>query len=177
MTQNETNKILAVLKASYPQFYRDMEKEDAYAMLNLWTEMFEDDPYELVATAVKAYISTDSKGYPPAIGAIREKIRLLTEKPQMTDGQAWNLVMKAMRSADKSKAFKELPDSIQKCIGSASILRDWAVTDIEKLSFIQTNFQRTYRTVSERESEVRAIPENVRRMLPQNLFLLEAENG
>ena len=39
MTVDETLKIMAVLKASYPNFYRDMKRRDAEGIVNLWTKM------------------------------------------------------------------------------------------------------------------------------------------
>ena len=38
--------------------------------VNLWAEMFTDEEPTLIAKAVKKFIKTDSKGFPPKIGQI-----------------------------------------------------------------------------------------------------------
>lgn len=64
MTRDETLKIMAVLKATYPNFYKDMTRRDAEGVVALWTDMFSEDSYNAVAAAVKAFIASDSKGFP-----------------------------------------------------------------------------------------------------------------
>ena len=58
MDKFETTSILAVLKAAYPKFYQGLSLEEANSIVNLWAEMFADNPAEIVATAVKAMIAT-----------------------------------------------------------------------------------------------------------------------
>ena len=74
MTQTDTLAILGVLKAAYPNFYKDMRRSEADGIVALWTEMFKDEPAEVVALAVKAHIANDKKGFPPHIGAIKDAI-------------------------------------------------------------------------------------------------------
>ena len=69
MTRDETLKIMAVLKATYPNFYKDMTRRDAEGVVALWTDMFSEDSYNAVAAAVKAFIASDSKGVSPGGGA------------------------------------------------------------------------------------------------------------
>ena len=75
MTREETIQILQILKISYPNFYRDFSKEDTNNAIDLWTIMFEGEDFSMVANAVKAYIATDEKGFPPVIGQIKNKIK------------------------------------------------------------------------------------------------------
>ena len=75
MNRMETAQVLSVLKAAYPTFYRGMGKADLEQILSLWTDMFQEDDPRIVAGAVKAFIATDSKGFPPVIGTIKEKVR------------------------------------------------------------------------------------------------------
>ena len=69
MTRSETLAIMSILKAAYPGYYRDMKRQDAEAVVNLWAEMLADYPANLVAAAVKSHIASDRKGFPPHIGA------------------------------------------------------------------------------------------------------------
>ena len=60
----ETKKILASLTVAYPALADDK----AIPRVRLWGSMFTDEPYELVSAAVRTYIASDTKGFPPAIG-------------------------------------------------------------------------------------------------------------
>ena len=53
MTRDDTIDLLSILKAAYPNFYRDMTRKDADHVISLWSEMFKDEPVELVGLAVK----------------------------------------------------------------------------------------------------------------------------
>ena len=99
MNREETIKILSVLRGAYPGFYRDIGRQEAEATISLWGSMFEEEPYELVGAAVKAFIAGDSKGFPPAIGQIKERVRKLTSGPEMTESEAWSYVSKALRNS------------------------------------------------------------------------------
>lgn len=74
MTQGETLKIMAVLQATYPNFYRGMTRQDAEGVVALWADMFAEDSYNTVAAAVRAFIASDSKGFPPVVGQIKQRV-------------------------------------------------------------------------------------------------------
>ena len=74
MTRDETLKIMAVLKATYPNFYKGMTRRDAEGVVALWTDMFSEDSYNAVAAAVKAFIASDSKGFPPVVGQVKQRV-------------------------------------------------------------------------------------------------------
>ena len=74
MTRDERLKIMAVLKATYPNFYKDMTRRDAEGVVALWTDMFSEDSYNAVAAAVKAFIASDSKGFPPVVGQVKQRV-------------------------------------------------------------------------------------------------------
>lgn len=56
--------------------------------MRLWAEMFARDDVALVAAAVKALIESDSKGFPPHIGAVKENMRLISGGNEMTEAEA-----------------------------------------------------------------------------------------
>lgn len=58
MTREETKAIMAILKAGYPNFYRNMTKEDATNAINLWATMFVDEPVQVITEAVKSLMCT-----------------------------------------------------------------------------------------------------------------------
>lgn len=184
MNRTETLQILSVLKAAYPDFYRNMDRRDAEAVVNLWADMFTDDKIEIVAAAVKALIASDEKQYrPPHIGAVKGYIRKLTKPDEMTEAEAWGLVRKATGNSiyDSRKEFDKLPPILQRLVGSPNQLREWAMMDSDEFqTVVASNFQRSYRAKSAAEREYQAIPADVRAIaesLSGKLALNAPENG
>lgn len=168
MTYDETLTIMSVLKAAYPNYYKDMRRSDADAIVSLWVEMFKDDPVEIVAVAVKAHIATDKKGFPPHIGAIKEAIVKLTSSNEMTELEAWGCVLKATQNSKYNSAeeFAALPPVVQRIVGSPNQLREWAMMDSETVnSVVASNFQRSYKARAANEREVLALPQDVRQTM------------
>ena len=168
MNREETLAIMGVLKAAYPNYYRDMKRGDAEGVVDLWNTMFASDPAEVVAMAVKAHIATDTKGFPPHIGAIKDSIRKLTQPKEMTEQEAWALVSKATKNSTwgSKEEFDKLPPVIQKLVGSPNQLREWAAMDSEVVqSVVASNFQRSYKARAASEREMLALPADVRQTM------------
>lgn len=180
MDRADTLKILSVLRGAYPAFYRDTTKREAESIANLWADMFADDDYIIVAAAVKALIASDSKGYPPVIGQIKERIRRLTEPQEMTEAEAWALVSKAVKNGlyGSKEEFEKLPADIRRIVGSPNQLRDWAMADSDSLqTVVASNFQRSYRAIAKANKEYAALPGDVKKMIAgiSKNMMLEAE--
>lgn len=73
MTREETIKILAILKAAYPNSYRNMSKDEANGTVMVWAMQFANIPADIVLIAVNKLISTSD--FPPAICEVKDKIR------------------------------------------------------------------------------------------------------
>ena len=170
MNREETLSIMAVLRGAYPMYYRDMKRNEAESVVALWAEMFRDDPAEVVALAVKAHIANDRKGFPPHIGAIKEAIVKITTPEEMTEAEAWGLVVKAIRNGNygAEKEFSELPPVIQRLVGSTHQLKEWAAMDADVISsVVASNFQRSYKARAARERELLSLPGDVRAAMTQ----------
>lgn len=168
MTRSETLAIMSILKAAYPGYYRDMKRQDAEAVVNLWSEMLADYPANLVAAAVKAHIAGDRKGFPPHIGAIIASIGDVSKPAELTEGEAWALVAKALRNGGygSEQEFAALPETLQRLVGHPSQLREWAMMDAGTVqSVVQSNFMRSYRARQESERKMQALPADVRAKL------------
>ena len=170
MTREETLAIMSVLKAAYPNFYKDMKRSEADGIVNLWAAMFADEPADLVAVAVKGYIATDVKGFPPHIGAIKTAIVKLRQPEEMTEFEAWTLVERAIRNGiyGAVEEFQKLPEICQRLVGSPNQLKEWAMMDAEAVSsVIASNFQRSYKVRAKTERERLALPGDVRQAVEQ----------
>ena len=185
MNRIETLTIMKVLQAAYPNFYKGMTKGAADDIVDLWATMFADDPVEVVALAVKSHIASDSKGFPPHIGAIKEAIGKLKAPKETTEQEAWNMIKNATRNSlyGSREEFDKLPPVVQKLVGSPNQLREWAAMDSETLnSVVASNFMRSYKVMAAREKERLALPPDVRNVMEQladgmsGLKFLQEEN-
>lgn len=129
--------------------------------------MFSEDDFNLVAAAVKAFIATDSKGYPPHIGAIKEKMRMLVSEDYPTPLEAWNGIWDDLRKNNWSyrKTFENLPTIVKGIVGSASTLETWAGLKTETCeSVVSSNFQKSYRYRVKKKQDYDAIPTDLKKM-------------
>ena len=118
MTREETIGILSILKASYPNFYKDLTKKDAETTINLYAEMFSNTEASLVATAIKELIQHQS--YPPTIADIKNKIDELTQPYEETESELWEIYKKIIQSGyygDRTE-FDALPEAIKSYLGN-----------------------------------------------------------
>lgn len=183
MNRDETKKILAVLQGAYPQFYRGVPDDDLKRIINLWTEMFADEPVEMVAAAVKAMIASRVNTFPPNIGEVKAQIVKMRMPDETTAAEAWLVVANAIRNGvyGAQEEFKRLPPLIQRLVGSPQQLREWATMDADTVaSVIASNFQRSYTAAVKTEREKMMIPSDIRKMIPNagcKKAIVDGRNG
>ena len=168
MTREETLQVLSVLKAAYPNFYKGMDKRDAASTVSLWHDMFSADDPALVAAAVKTLIATDGRGFPPHIGAVKSKLRMLQNPEEMDETEAWALVQRALKRGiyNSREEFDKLPKMLQRLVGSPNQLRDWAMMEADTVqSVVASNFRRSFRVRVESERELAMMPPDVRALV------------
>jgi hypothetical protein len=163
LTDKETRKIIAVLMVAYPN-YKPINIDFT---VSVWTDMLSDYCYSEVDMAIKAYISTDTSGFAPAIGQVIDKIKSITTPRQMTDAEAWALVRKAISdsSYNAKDRFNELPVTCQRAVGSPAQLRMWALDASYNENVVSSNFMRSYRTEVARQNELSRMPSEVRQII------------
>lgn len=166
MTRQEALAVMAMLKTAYPNFYKDLSKEDLNAAVNLWATMFADDPAYIVTEAVKSLMCTLK--YPPTIADVKEKIAAIMhpEMMTMTEMEAWQKVRRAISYYNADETFAQLPPVIQKIVGSPNTLREWAQMEAEMVdSVIQSNFMRSYKARVAHEKEYAMLPASTRNLI------------
>jgi len=172
MTVKQTAVIMDILKAAYPNFYMNQTEKERFNVVELWATMFSDDDLQIVAAAVKAFIATDNKGYPPVIGVIKNKIAELKtpDNTELTEYEAWNKVKKAIRNGiyGASEEFAELPPVIQNLVGSPNQINEWAKMTSETVeTVIGSNFMRSYRTKTEHNRTESMLPPDVKKFVSE----------
>ena len=144
MNRDEAKIVLEVLKNGWPQSFRGMGPDEIRSTINLWAEMFKDDPVTLVAAAVKAILVGERREFAPPIGVVKAKMQDLLEPERMSEMEAWGYVQKALRSGcsmsrtsrrfvngvldDRTSAqrsFDALPPIVQRVVGSPEMLASW----------------------------------------------------
>lgn len=73
MTREEAIKVLAILKAAYPNSYRGMTKEEAHGTVAVWAAQFASMPASVVMIAINKIISKNT--FPPSINEVKDEIR------------------------------------------------------------------------------------------------------
>lgn len=156
MTKEEFMVIAKTLKAVYtdPKFLPDMDA------LNVWYMFLQDLDYQTTSNAVAKFISTSK--WSPTVADIRQMAVELTAPPEDSLGEleAWALVQRAIRNGTygAEKEFEALPPLIQKAVGDPSNLREWAQTDEDTRTVLQSQFQKVYRSTVQRAKEEAQMP-------------------
>ena len=73
MKIEESVKILAILAAAYPNYYKSMTAEEANGASAIWATQFADVPADIVLMAVNKAISCCK--FPPAISEVKKKVQ------------------------------------------------------------------------------------------------------
>lgn len=165
MTKQATYQLMAVLQAFYPDSFRGLSDAAAQLKVTLWQEAFADDPGAVVIAAAKAYAATDTKGFMPTPGQIKEQILLLQKDEELTEQEAWDLVLKALRNSTYGavEEYAKLPDLVKKAVGSSNLLREWAGYDTNKeLAYVASEFKRGFRAIAAQAHDGKKIPAAVK---------------
>ena len=153
MTREEIIVILKILKTSYPNFYKDMTKEDMVNTISIWSEMFENDDLNLVKVSVKELIQTLK--FPPTIADIKQKMYELTNKETLpTD--LWASLKKAISNSayHSEEEFEKLPPECKMFIRNPRQLKELSQNDAEiNNTVVKGQFLKQIETIQKRIKE------------------------
>lgn len=116
MTKKEAATILAILKAAYPNSYKNMTKEEAMGTVSVWAIQFADMPADIVLMAVHKAIS--SSPFPPAISEVKNKISALHwEAYSLTDNRVGNEFLSEQEKRQAKRIYDATKEySYSKCL-------------------------------------------------------------
>lgn len=162
MTSKETSVIMEAIRLAY-QKTAVMTEADAKKTLALWSAMFAETPYELVNNAVKSFIMTDTKGFPPTIGQINALITEAKMSGYPSADEAWAMVREAIGNGlyGSYEEFNSLPDICKKVVASPQNLYDWANLDYEGLNVVRSTFLKRYKEVINQTEYLVSLPPTV----------------
>jgi hypothetical protein len=167
MTREETIGILSILKASYPNFYKDLTKKDAETTINLYSEMFSNTEASLVATAIKELIQHQS--YPPTIADIKNKIDELTQPYEETETELWEIYKKIIQSGyygDRTE-FDVLPEAIKTYLGNnPNRINELGMMESSTFNSVEKGiFLKQIKVIKERAKSIRMMLPETRKYL------------
>ena len=162
MNKREATRIIGLLQANYPDTYKAMSDDALSVVVNTWASAFQAEPFSLVEAAVMAYIADSPADFAPNPGKIKEQIRQLTHPDELTEAEAWALVMEAARNSSNKAVFDNLPPLIQRAIGSFSTFKQYGLMSPDQLSVEHSHFARSYRAAQSQEAEREKTPERVK---------------
>ena len=149
-----------MIQSAYPNF-NPINQELA---VETWMLGLGDENDKEIGIAFKTYLKTDKSGFAPSIGQLIDLSRKITTPTLMNEQEAWSLVRKALENGiyNSQREFDNLPDLVQKAVGSANQLHVWASDPDYDESVMSSNFMRSYRTVCARQEEYNRMPKEAR---------------
>lgn len=157
MTKDETRKLLMMINAAFPTF----KVENPEETVNVWNWALSEYPAEVIMGALQIYIKTNKTGFAPSVSQLIGCAYAPKENNALSEGEAWALVKRAIQDGNyhAEERFNELPETVQKAIGSPNMIHQWAGTDSDEVNtVIMSNFQRAYKTVLHREQFNEKVP-------------------
>jgi TRAP-type mannitol/chloroaromatic compound transport system substrate-binding protein len=128
MTLEESVKLLALIKLSYPNSYKDIDKDTQLATVKMWQRNFDTVPFAIMELALDHFVKVSK--FPPTIADICEELKnLYYEAMQnvltLEDDERRNLNKRIMQHTER---FIERNDhrinykTVQKLLNSATPL-------------------------------------------------------
>lgn len=151
MTLEETKKFLMMVNALYPNWRVDNPQETAAA----WHWILSEYPVNVVMAGFEIFAKTGKSGFAPSAPQIIDCINKVADQEYLSEGEAWALVKRAIQDGyyHGQQRYDELPPIVQRAVGSANMIRQWADLPTEQVnSVIMSNFQRSYKALLERQT-------------------------
>ena len=157
MTIDEIKKLLAYAEALFPTF----EVKDPMTTAEVWHMELGDYSAREVMAALKIYVKTSNTAFAPSPSQLIGAMNSVRHNEELTEGEAWTMVRKAIGDSayHAQERFDELPETVQKAVGSPTMLRQWGMTDSNEVNtVIMSNFQRAYKAELSRKEFNESIP-------------------
>lgn len=168
MEKVDVIKLLGYIKASYPQWARNLKAADASIMIEVWTDALVDCNPEYVRAAAKAHVTSEK--WPPSIAEILERVRLISSGGNrgMTGMEAWSLVRVAIKNGNyhSKEEFERLPEIVQTAIGNHHSIKEWAAMAVPELeTVVQSQFIKSFGSKQKVAKDHEALPADVKALI------------
>lgn len=179
MTREEAKQLVMTMTVAYPNYH----PADTTFTVNVWASMLEEYDFQQIQIAFKKYVLSDTSGFAPSIGQLTEHLLDAAEGDDIGELQAWDMVSRAIGNSGyhSESEFQKLPPAVQRAVGSAANLKEWALMDISVVhSVVQSNVIRNYRAAVKAMRNEAKLPPGFRqllasqRVIPERLAVSEA---
>lgn len=158
----ETQKILALIYASFPNFH----PADPALTVQVWQKVLEPDEYQNIEDALMVYMRTDTSGFAPSPGKLHMMIadRMSDE---IDEGEVMTMLTLASRNANYGfqEEYDRMPRELQKAIGSPTNIRNWGQMSQEQLSYAFNNVVKAYkRNIHEEKVRLASVGTNLEKL-------------
>lgn len=175
MTREDTQKLLMAISALYPNF----TVNNKTLTVDAWFWVLEPYPAAAVKAALDIYVKTNNTGFAPSASQLIGCMHAPAENNQLSEGEAWALVKKGIADGNyhSEERYNELPPLVQRAVGGAEMLRQWAQTDSTQVNtVIMSNFQRTYKAILAKDDFNNKVPEQLAQVVHNVTAALEAHD-
>lgn len=156
MTDEQAAYLVALAVANFP----NLQEKDLRPTVELWLRMLGDLPYQVVEKALVKVLATAK--FFPTVAEIREAASELMQPEGMLPGEAWGLVLEAVKrygSYRQQEALASLPEDVAttvKYMGWQEICLS------EQPEVVRAQFMRIYEQVAARKREEVTVPQEVK---------------
>lgn len=157
MTREQTVEFIHSIVSLFPNWKPDNLSET----VNAWNWALQDYTAQEVKAALMIYLKTNNTGFAPSVPQIITAMHAPANNNRMTEAEAWALVKRAIQDSiyNSGERFEALPPMVQRAVGDANMLRQWAMSDTDEVNtVIASHFQRNYRTIVERQQFDEKVP-------------------
>lgn len=156
MSPQEFATIASAIKAAYPtaNIMPDKQSKD------VWYTMLADLDYRVCLNSLKEHISTCK--FAPSISELRERCSLVTSRPILSWGDAWEEVLRCIRffGMYREEAAMEALDPVcRKCVNRIGF-KNLCLS--ENIQTDRANFRMIYEQEASEKKEYAQLPESVR---------------
>lgn len=160
MTLDDTKKLLMAIDSIYPSF----NVENPIATAETWTWALSEYPASAVMAALQVYIKSNNTGFAPSVSQLIGCMYKTHDNSHLSEGEAWALVKKAIQNGNygSEEEFEKLPPLVKRAVGNSNMIRQWAMSETDEVNtVVASNFQRTYRTLLEKQRFNDRVPQGL----------------
>ena len=156
MTRDDVVKLLMMIQATFPNF----KVENKTETVNSWLFFLEEYDSNEIVLALKSYVKSNNSGFAPSCSQLIAELDKPKEMAQMDIASAWSLVRTAIGKStyNSQTEFDKLPPTVQKAVGSASVLYSWATDENYNEGVVMALFEKNFKTIQQRELQFDKMP-------------------
>lgn len=164
MTKQEIIQLLLLIKSEYPREHQGTTEETTQAQVTLWAIMLKEYDSKTVFYAFQKHIAGEEGKYKPTIHHFLKNINMLQNGQIKTAGEAWEEVIKNIRSfgiynqLDGLNALTEFTRKVVNQIGYSEICMS------ENIEITRAQFRKAYEATEKREIEFNNMPMHLKEL-------------